>query len=61
MALLEVESLRTHFFTREGVVRAVDWDGAQDDSERSDCDFLWVGRFGLSYGRKEYASSSVPR
>ena len=24
MALLEVNDLRTHFFTREGVVRAVD-------------------------------------
>ena len=24
MALLEVEDLRTHFFTREGVVHAVD-------------------------------------
>ena len=34
-----------------GDVRAVDWDGAHEDSEMSDLDMRRAGRFGWSYGR----------
>lgn len=36
----------------------VEYDGVHDVSEKSETDFLWLGRLGLSYGRKEYISSS---
>jgi hypothetical protein len=38
----------------------VDWEGAHEVSEKSDTDFLWTGRLGLSYGLYEYEPSSVP-